>query len=249
MLVASYIEFGSLIFVLGSLVAAYVATDSYHQGTAFVRHIVLEVGLIGVIIGAIAMLANMSDPEAIFPAVFVMLLVAIYSIFFYGVTSIIDNTEVKIVSSSSIRPSIACGIFTLTVLYAIGTEPGLPAYLNLPSVILVLGGIGIIAGLSKITNQVNVLEIVVRSLPFLGLFLFFVISIYVLTVLDDPRSIGPTLAVSYLSFLYALFLSIVIKLRRPSIVNGVTPIGWSFVGWALVILIFVLGLLLLSFAD
>lgn len=248
MLVASYIEFGSLIFVLGSLVAAYVATDSYHQGTAFVRHIVLEVGLIGVIIGAIAMLANMSDPEAIFPAVFIMLLVAIYSIFFYGVTSIIDNTEVKIVSSSSIRPSIACGIFTLTVLYAIGTEPGLPAYLNLPSVILVLGGIGIIAGLSKITNQVNVLEIVVRSLPFLGLFLFFVISIYV-TVLDDPRSIGPTLAVSYLSFLYALFFSVVIKLLRPSIVNGVTPIGWSFVGWALVILIFVLGFLLLSFAD
>jgi hypothetical protein len=247
-MLASYIEFVSLIFVLGSLVAAYVATDSYHQGTAFVRHIVLEVGLIGVIIGAIAMLANMSDPEAIGPAVFIMLLVAIYSIFFYGVTSIIDNTEVKIVSSSSIRPSIACGIFTLTVLYAIGTEPGLPAYLNLPSVILVLGGIGIIAGLSKITNQVNVLEIVVRSLPFLGLFLFFVISIYV-TVLDDPRSIGPTLAVSYLSFLYALFFSVVIKLLRPSIVNGVTPIGWSFVGWALVILIFVLGFLLLSFAD
>ena len=60
-----FFDFGSLLFLLGFMMAAYVAAGSYRLGAAVVRHAVLEVGLIGVIIGTVSLLGNMSDPDMI----------------------------------------------------------------------------------------------------------------------------------------------------------------------------------------
>lgn len=247
-MITIFFDFGTLVFLLGFIMAAYVAAGSYRLGTAVVRHAVLEVGLIGVIIGTVSLLGNMSDPDMIPSAIFVLLIVAAYSLIIFGVTSIIGSEENQTSSSSKARPLIGCSIFLVTVGFAIA-DTGLPAYLDPLSIILVMSGAGLVAGLSKITNQVDVVGNGVRCLPFLGLFYLFLFSISLLTVLDDPRSIGPMLATAYLSFGYALFSSVIIKLLRPSIVNEYKPIDWPFVGWSLVILLSTFGGLLASFAD
>lgn len=243
-----FFDFGILLFFLGFMMAAYVAAGSYRLGATVVRHAVLEVGLVGVIIGTVSLLGNMSDPDMIPPAIFVILLVAVYSLIIFGVTSIVGSEENQTSSPSKARPLIGCSIFLVSVGFAIA-DTGLFAYIHPLSIILVASGAGLVAGLSKITNQVDVFGDVVRYLPFLGLFYLFLFSISLLTVLDDPKSIGPMLAAAYLSFGYALLSSVIIKLLRPSIVNEYKPIDWPFVGWSLVILLSTFGGLLASFAD
>ena len=247
-MITIFFDLGTLVFLLGFIIAAYVAAGSYRLGTAVVRHAVLEVGLIGVIIGTVSLLGNMSDPDMIPPAIFVILLVAVYSLIIFGVTSIAGSEEMQISPSLKGRPLVGCSIFLCSAGYAIA-DTGLNAYLDPGSIILVMSGAGLVAGLRKITNQVDGIGNVVSCLPFLGLFYLFLFSISLLTVLDDPRSIGPMLSAAYLSFGYALFSSVIIKLSKPSIVNEIKPIDWSFVGWSLVILLGTFGGLLASFAD
>jgi len=247
-MITIFFDLGTLVFLLGFIMAAYVAAGSYRLGTAVVRHAVLEVGLIGVIIGTVSLLGNMSDPDMIPPAIFVILLVAVYSLIIFGVTSIVGSEEMQISPSLKGRPLVGCSIFLCSAGYAIA-DTGFNAYLDPLSIILVMSGAGLVAGLRKITNQVDGIGNVVSCLPFLGLFYLFLFSISLLTVLDDPRSLGPRLAVAYLSFGYALLSSVIIKLLRPSIVNEYKPIDWSFVGWSLVILLGTFGGLLASFAD
>ena len=243
-----FFDFGILLFLLGFMMAAYVAAGSYRLGAAVVRHAVLEVGLVGVMIGTVSLLGNMADPDGIPPATFVLLLFAVYSLIIFGITSIIGSEENQTSSPSKARPLIGCSIFLVSVGFAIA-DTGFNAYLDPLSIILVMSGAGLVAGLRKITNQVDGIGNVVSCLPFLGLFYLFLFSISLLTVLDDPRSIGPMLAAAYLSFGYALFSSVIIKLSKPSIVNEIKPIDWSFVGWSLVILLGTFGGLLASFAD
>jgi len=243
-----FFDFGILLFLLGFMMAAYVAAGSYRLGAAVVRHAVLEVGLVGVMIGTVSLLGNMADPDMIPVDTFGVLIVAVYSLIIFGITSIIGSEENQTSSPSKARTLIGCSIFLVSVGFAIA-DTGLSAYISPLSIILVASGAGLVAGLSKITNQVDVFGNVVRCLPFLGLFYLFMFSISLLTVLDDPRSLGPRLAVAYLSFGYALLSSVIIKLLRPSIVNEYKPIDWSFVGWSLVILLGTFGGLLASFAD
>ena len=70
-----------------------------------------------------------------------MLLVAVYDFPIFGITSMLDITEVKIASSSSAKPTIAFGVFIFTVMYAIRNNSAFSAYLDPTAVILIICGI------------------------------------------------------------------------------------------------------------
>ena len=99
-MLSQFIDTASLIFIFSPLLAAYLAASSPAQGTFLARHIVLEVALIGVFIGAVAMLAGLNDLDALGPATAILLLVVVYGFLVFGIISAIPASNSQIHSAS-----------------------------------------------------------------------------------------------------------------------------------------------------
>jgi len=242
-----FIDTASLIIIFLPLLAAYLASSSPAQGTFLARQIVLEVSLIGVFIGAIAMLAGLNDLDALGPATAILLLVVVYGFLVFRIISVIPASNSQIHSASLARRIIAVFLFLTVVMFAIASVEDFFIYLYLDAFIYVVISMAVIGMVRRSTGASDMLPIILSRLPHIGLFGLFLGLIPALGNIADPQSIGPgpALAFGYLSFLYASIASVGYKLANPSITNGINPIGWPFVCWTLVVLL-TSGMLILA---
>lgn len=241
----AFIDPISIIFVFLPLLAAYLASGSPAQGTILARQIVLEVALIGVFIGAVAMLGNLRDIETLGPATSILLLVVVYGFLIFGITSVISASNSEVHSASLVRRIIAVFLFLTVIMFAIASVEDFFIYLYLDAFIYVVISMAVIGMVRRSTGASDMLPMILSRLPHIGLFGLFLGLIPALGNIADPQSIGPALAFGYLSFLYASIASVGYKLANPSITNGIKPIGWPFVGWTLVVLL-TSGMLILA---
>ena len=245
-MLSQFIDLGSIIAVLLPLLAAYLASSSPAQGTILARQIVLEVALIGVFIGAVAMLGNLRDIETLGPATAVLLLVVVYGFLIFGITSVIPASNSEVHSASLVRRIIAVLLFLLTLGLDIAQGgAGLPGYLYPEALVYVVSSMAVLGIVRRSMGKSDIVQTIVSRLPHIGLYGLFLSLIPVLGGITDPRSIGPALAFGYLSFLYAGIASVGYKLANPSITNEIKPVGWPFVCWTLVVL-FTSGMLILA---
>ncbi|MGB1748018.1 MAG: hypothetical protein ACPHGW_10840 [Pseudohongiellaceae bacterium] len=240
-----FIDTASLIIIFLPLLAAYLASSSPAQGTFLARQIVLEVALIGVFIGAVAMLAGLNDLDALGPATAILLLVVVYGFLVFGIISVIPASNSQIHSASLARRIIAVFLFLTVVMFAIASVEDFFIYLYLDAFIYVVISMAVIGMVRRSTGASDMLPIILSRLPHIGLFGLFLGLIPALGNIADHQSIGPALAFGYLSFLYAGIASVGYKLANPSITNGIKPIGWPFVCWTLVVLL-TSGMLILA---
>lgn len=232
-----FINTASLIFVFFPLLAAYLASSSHTQGIFLARQVVLEVALIGVFIGAVAMLAGINDLDALGPATAILLLVVVYGFLVFGIISVIPASISQIHSASLARRIIAVFLFLTVVMYAIASVKDFFIYFYLDALIYVVISMAVIGMVRRSTGASDMVPMILSRLPHIGLFGLFLGLIPALGNIADPQSIGPALAFGYLSFLYAGIASVCYKLANPSITIGIKPIGWPFVCWTLVVLL------------
>ena len=244
-MLSQFIDLGSIIVVLLPLLAVYLASSSPAQGTILARQIVLEVALIGVFIGAVAMLGNLRDIETLGPATAILLLVVVYGFLIFGITSVIPASNSEVHSASLVRRMIAVLLFLLTLGLAIAQGAGLSGYLYPEALVYVVSSMAVLGIVRRSMGKSDIVQTIVSRLPHIGLYGLFLCLIPVLGGITDPRSIGPALAFGYLSFLYAGIASVGYKLANPSITNEIKPVGWPFVCWTLVVL-FTSGMLILA---
>lgn len=232
-----FIDTASLIIIFFPLLAAYLASSSPVQGTFLARQIVLEVALIGVFIGTVAMLVGLNDLDALGPATAILLLVVVYGFLLYGIISVIPASDSQIHSASVARRIIAVFLFLTVVMFAIVSSEDFLIYLNLGALIYVVISMVVIGMVRRSTGASDMVPMILSRLPHIGLFGLFLGLIPALGNIADPQGIGPALGFGYLSFLYASIASVGYKLANPSITNGIKPTGWPFVGWTLVVLL------------
>ena len=168
----------------------------------------MQVGVTGTLIGVVIILQNMSDPNAIGPAMAVALLVPLYCLIIKGITF----NFAKVMNIPATEPSTSMswlGILILTVVLIspMATSVGLAAFIDLTSIVIILIAISIVVAISYINNKEHVLDNIAKTLPLIGFVGFFIGLIGMLQNINDPKSIGPAMAVALLTTFYGAVLA------------------------------------------
>ena len=242
-----YIDLISIIFILVPIIAAIISGGISIHGVNLVRHIIAQVSVIGMLIGLVIMLGNMSDPDSLGPAFAVMLLVLLYGAIVYGLATALLNTkpDSPVSSQPPYRRAIACAVFMLILAVAMGN---LRWFVDIPSIILLTGSLTILYAILKATKSETISEALAHYLPYVGLIGFLMGVIGVLGNLSDPKAIGPALAFACLSLLYSNIASVLIKLAKPSVIENKDPLNLGYLTSVIIGISISFSVLLFSFA-
>ncbi len=244
----NFIDSASFIFILLPIIAAIVSGGISIHGVHLVRHIIAQVSVIGMLIGLVIMLGNMSDPDSLGPAFATMLIVLLYGTIVYGLASAILSAkpDAPVSSHPRYRRAIACAVFLLALAVAIG--PSLSAFFDTPSIIFLTLSLIILYAILKASKSETIFEALAHYLPYVGLIGFLMGVIGVLGNLSDPKAIGPALAFACLSLLYSNIASVLIKLAKPSVIENKDPLNLGYLTSVIVGISISFSVLLFSFA-
>ena len=244
----NYIDLISIIFILVPIIAAMASLGISFNGVNLVRHIIAQVSVIGMLIGLVIMLGNLSDPDSLGPAFAVMLLVLLYGAIVYGLATALLNTkpDSPVSSQPPYRRAIACAVFMLGLAAAMGN---LPAFVDIPSIIFLTLSLIILYAILKATKSETISEALAHQLPYLGLIGFLMGVIGMLGNMSDPRAIGPAMAFACLTLLYSNIASVLLKLAKPSVIENKNPLSLGYLTSVIVGISITTAVLLLSFAK
>jgi hypothetical protein len=243
----NYIDLISIIFILVPIIAAMASLGISFNGVNLVRHIIAQVSVIGMLIGLVIMLGNLSDPDSLGPAFAVMLLVLLYGAIVYGLATALLNTkpDSPVSSQPPYRRAIACAVFMLGLAAAMGN---LPAFVDIPSIIFLTLSLIILYAILKATKSETISEALAHQLPYVGLIGFLMGVIGMLGNMSDPRAIGPAMAFACLTLLYSNIASVLLKLAKPSVIENKNPLSLGYLTSVIVGISITTAVLLLSFA-
>ena len=243
----NYIDLISIIFILVPIIAAMASLGISFNGVNLVRHIIAQVSVIGMLIGLVIMLGNMSDPDSLGPAFAVMLLVLLYGAIVYGLATALLNTkpDSPVSSQPPYRRAIACAVFMLGLAAAMGN---LPAFVDIPSIIFLTLSLIILYAILKATKSETISEALAHYLPYVGLIGFLMGVIGMLGNMSDPRAIGPAMAFACLTLLYSNIASVLLKLAKPSVIENKNPLSLGYLTSVIVGISITTAVLLLSLA-
>ena len=243
----NYIDLISIIFIFVPIIAAMASLGISFNGVNLVRHIIAQVSVIGMLIGLVIMLGNMSDPDSLGPAFAVMLLVLLYGAIVYGLATALLNTkpDSPVSSQPPYRRAIACAVFMLGLAAAMGN---LPAFVDIPSIIFLTLSLIILYAILKATKSETISEALAHQLPYLGLIGFLMGVIGMLGNMSDPRAIGPAMAFACLTLLYSNIASVLLKLAKPSVIENKNPLSLGYLTSVIVGISITTAVLLLSLA-
>jgi hypothetical protein len=246
---AHYIDPTSLIFILLPIIAAMVSGGISIHGVNLVRHIIAEVSVIGMMMGLVIMLGNMSDPAALGPAFAIMLLVLLYGAIVYGLSTALLNAkpEATVGCHSRYRRAVACAVFLLTLVIVAGDNP--LAFLDSDSVIFLTLSLIILYAILKASKSKIIFEALAYYLPHAGLIGFLMGVIVMLGNMSDPKEIGPAMAFACLSLLYSNIASVLLKLAKPNVIENGNPLSLGSLTSVIVGISITVAILLLSIAE
>ena len=244
----NYIDLISIIFILVPIIAAIISGGISIHGVNLVRHIIAQVSVIGMLIGLVIMLGNMSDPDSLGPAFAVMLLVLLYGAIVYGLATALLNTkpDSPVSSHPPYRRAIACAVFLVTLAGAIGNN--LSAFVDAPSIIFLTLSLIILYAILKASKSETIFEALAHHLPYVGLIGFLMGVIGMLGNMSDPRAIGPAMAFACITLLYSNIASVLIKLAKPSVIGNKDPLNLGYLTSVIVGISITTAVLLLSLA-
>ena len=198
------VDLASLYFVVGSL-AGFALTASFSRASlTVVVDLAYPVGLLGTLIGLVSMLQNMSDPKAIGPAMAISFLPVLYAAVIHGLASG-RSRDLSEIDSTFVKKLLGSLAFVGLVLWAMDSAAGINAFIDPGALVLVVLSILFFVIFDRVSGDTSKNGWGVRFLG-IGLLGFFTGTIMMFANIDDPKAIGPAMALAYLSLMYALFL-------------------------------------------
>ena len=209
------LDLASLTFIVGSLLSIAAVVRFRPNQFRLLADAALPIGLVGFLIGVVSMLAAVSDPDRIAPALAVAILTVLYSGAVRLVLSDTLNQPVETEHSMTGKVLGTLGFLAMTMWAMVAVSPaGAIVFwepqvaLTLISLTAVILGVGRALNLQYLTGWANKLV----GLAWLG---FTAGIVAALPNLDTPASLGPALAFSILSLLYALIALILGLIWMP----------------------------------
>ena len=192
-----------------------------------IRRLALPAGLLGTLVGFIAMLMNMSDPTAFAPAFQVAMLSSWYGFLVYIVTSWMLRKTNDNQLSGQVQPSvIGSSMIALGVLYFLFSFTNI-AFIGFTSI----GFFLLASPLFLLQSQKYPLSYrIMRGGVVTGLF-GMIFGLYNLFQnISDPTAVGPAIAVSTLSSLYAALIIMGTSAQIPAELSK-KQMRWQYLFW------------------
>ena len=226
---AMLIDIPSMCFVGVSTIIPSAVTRGITRSQLLegIRRIALPAGVTGTLIGFMMMLMNMSDPSAFAPAFRIAMLASWYGVAVYAITSWLLRKTNDYQLSGVVQPSILGSLF-----FATGSLVFLFSYLN-SSFIDLTSILFFVLGLPLIFIQRAKYPFSYRMLRggiTVGLFGMMYGTVSLLSNMEDPSTIGPAMAISILSSLYANIVIIGTATQVPVELSG-KQMRWQYLFW------------------
>ena len=209
MTLASVMDAKSLIFVVGSLLSVAAVVTFRPSECRLVAEAALPVGLTGFLIGVISMLAAESNPSQIAPAVAIAILTLVYA----GIVRLllVDSLNQNLLETNSLLGKAAgTGGVVIMMIWAMTSvsQDGLPMFWY-PQVAMVMTGVALLIFLIGRLVDAGYATGWAKKMIGLGWLGFSIGIVAALPQLSTPTALGPALAFSFLSLLYATVAVIV----------------------------------------
>lgn len=231
-------EFGSLvdaasaIFVFGGIAALSVVMRLRPDGLRLAYELSLPLGLVGFLIGVIGMLAAESNPAQIAPGIAIAVLTVVYAgavrLFLSDTASLTFPTEASPPGSKALGSAVVLAMMAWAMFAVSKGNIGIYWY---PQAALLLGGVVVlvfVVGRALGDNYQTGWAGKVMTIGCLG----FAIGVVAgLPQLENAEALGPAIAFSFSSLLYALIAIILGLLWSPSAMcapNGALSLGMGF---------------------
>ena len=203
MTLESVMDAKSLVFVAGSLLSVAAVVRFRPSECRLVAEAALPVGLAGFLIGVISMLAAESNPSQIAPAVAIAILTLVYA----GIVRLlfVDSLNEDLLEADSFLGKAAGtgGVVIMMIWAMTSVSPdGLPMFWY-PQVAMVMTGVALLVFLIGRLVDTGYATGWAKKIMGLGWLGFSMGIVAALPQLSSPTALGPALAFSFLSLLYA----------------------------------------------
>ena len=199
------VDAASAVFVFGGLAALSLVMRLPADGLRLVYELSLPVGLIGFLIGVIGMLAAESNPSQIAPAIAIAILTVVYGAIVRLLLSETESFGFPTESASQLSKmlgSIAIAAMSLWAMFAVAK--GNVSIYWYPQVALLLVGVAILVFLVGRALGQHYKSGWAAKLTIVGWIGFSCGVVGGLPQLENPELLGPAIAFSFTSLLYAL---------------------------------------------
>ena len=234
----------SIVFTAVPILASFVAVGFKRQGILVVADIALQVAIIGMLIGSVGLLQNMSDPKAVGPAFALTLSVVFYGLLIAGICSqLSSNISEPIAAPLAWQRVVGVLLWVVVVTYAMDGAAGVEAFIDPTSLLIVAALSLIIFG----TSASEELKSLARYLPVAGFLGLLVGVIGMLQNMSNPKAIGPAMAIALLTLTYCNLISVTLKLIFPETILQVRATHFTYLGFVLFFIMGIYSVLILSF--
>ena len=240
-----FFDLASLAFILGPVLAAFASVQFKKEGFLVTRGLLLQVSIVGILIGFVGMIQRVSDATSIGMATGVALLVVLYASIVVGVCHLFaSNNEQQIDFSPLPNRVLAVATWVLVTGFAMHGVAGIYAFVDASALAIFSAlSLGICLPPQNVENYKAALA---KYLPVSGLIGSLVGVIAVLFNASDPKAIGPAMAIALLVPFYCNFVSVGLRLLYPTIAKQDSSPPGSYLGFMLLFLFFVIYVLLLG---
>ena len=231
----------SAVFVFGSLLGiAFTASDT-EQGLRLVNDLALPIGLIGLVIGLVGTLQNVSDYDALPSSVAVAHLPLIYALVAYGFTLVEVPAKTQFLNFY-VRKFAGSTVFVLFVLWAVAASSGFKVFFLIDGLVFIAVGIVFFVVVDRVLKRKNSSGWTIRLLG-IALTCFACALLGMLANLGERRAIGPAAALALLGVFYALVLVVMGRVVVPE--KMLDAYGQNRTGVLALVLPFLLGVFVL----
>jgi len=214
-----------------------------------VADLAYPVGLLGSLLGWVIMLTNLSDPQAVGPALAISFLTVLYAAVIHGLASG-RSRDLSGIGSTLVKRLLGSFIFVGLGLWVMDSGPGIGAFIDLSAVVLFVLSVLFFVVFDRVSGDTSKNGWGVRFLG-IGLLGFFIGIIMMFANIDNPKAIGPAVALAFLSLMYALFLLCMGRIWFPSetldseqnIKTGFLSLAFPVLTWSMIIF----GVMMMSF--
>ena len=234
----------SIAFIAIAILASFVVVGFKRQGILVVADIAIQVSIVGMLIGYVGILQNMSDPDELPLAFAIMFLVVFYGLLAAAICSLLSpNITEPILAPSVWQRVIGVLLWVFVVTYAMDSAAGVEAFFDPTSLLIVVALFLIIFG----TSASEELRSLARHLPVAGFLGVSVGVVGMLQNMSDPKAIGPAMAVAVLTLTYCNLGSVALKLAFPEITLETSAARFTYLGFVLLFVMGITSVLILSF--
>ena len=240
----TFMHVPSIAFIANAILASFVAVGFIRQGILVVADIALQVSIVGMLIGYVGILQNMSNPEALPFAFAIMLLVVFYGLLVAATCSLLSSNITEPISAPSVWQRVV-GVFlwVVVVTYAMDGAAGVEAFFDPASLFIVAALSLVIFG----TSASERLRTLARHLPVAGFLGVLVGVIGMLKNMSDPKAMGPSMAVAILTLMYCNLGSVALKLAFPEMTPEKSDAHFTYLGFVLLFVMGITSVSILSF--